>query len=129
VIKRKTIADIWPDACAWCGATLDQRGTGRPRRYCRAACRQRAYEQRRVEQTVAPVRAELERTSWRLDAWRGDLNDLLGQAEALVGSADAGAGPATLRWCEAVIDVADPVRFTQRHGRPPPFANERRLGR
>lgn len=32
--------------CAWCGRELPTGGRGRPRKYCRASCRQRAYEQR-----------------------------------------------------------------------------------
>lgn len=32
--------------CAWCGTEVPQGGRGRPRKFCRAACRQRAYEQR-----------------------------------------------------------------------------------
>ncbi|MCB0926888.1 MAG: hypothetical protein U0R77_11295 [Mycolicibacterium insubricum] len=32
--------------CLWCGRTVADAGTGRRRRYCRQACRQRAYEQR-----------------------------------------------------------------------------------
>lgn len=33
--------------CAWCGREIAQTGSGRRRRYCGHACRQRAYEQRR----------------------------------------------------------------------------------
>jgi hypothetical protein len=32
--------------CQVCGATLPRAGTGRPRRYCGSACRQRAYRLR-----------------------------------------------------------------------------------
>lgn len=36
--------------CAWCGRRLPTGRTGRPRRYCAQACRQRAYEQRSAVQ-------------------------------------------------------------------------------
>lgn len=35
--------------CSWCGAEIRQSGIGRSRDYCRRSCRQRAYEQRRVD--------------------------------------------------------------------------------
>jgi hypothetical protein len=37
-------------SCAWCGGRLPTARTGRPRRYCAQACRQRAYEQRNAVQ-------------------------------------------------------------------------------
>ncbi|MBB5923451.1 hypothetical protein FHR81_004522 [Actinoalloteichus hoggarensis] len=40
-----------PRHCTWCGARLSAAGrTGRPRRYCGQACRQRAYERRSMVQ-------------------------------------------------------------------------------
>ncbi|WP_084643668.1 hypothetical protein [Actinoalloteichus hymeniacidonis] len=40
-----------PRHCTWCGARLSASGrTGRPRRYCGQACRQRAYERRSMVQ-------------------------------------------------------------------------------
>ena len=33
--------------CEWCGRRLAPATVGRPRRYCRRSCRQRAYESRR----------------------------------------------------------------------------------
>ncbi len=36
-----------PRRCSWCGAALPRHGgRGRPRQYCKNACRQRAYRQR-----------------------------------------------------------------------------------
>ncbi|MCX6468472.1 MAG: hypothetical protein NTW76_04060 [Corynebacteriales bacterium] len=35
-----------PYACAWCGRPVVDSETGRRRKYCKRACRQRAYEQR-----------------------------------------------------------------------------------
>ena len=48
--------------CTWCHRLLPPNaGVGRPRRYCRPACRQRAFEERR----------RLEEASWSEEALRG----------------------------------------------------------
>ncbi|WP_438471380.1 hypothetical protein [Streptomyces asiaticus] len=39
--------------CEWCGGPIKQPPTGRQRRYCRQSCRQRAYEERQVQERVA----------------------------------------------------------------------------
>ncbi|MCQ8195435.1 hypothetical protein [Streptomyces rugosispiralis] len=39
--------------CEWCGGPIKQPATGRQRRYCRQSCRQRAYEERQVQERVA----------------------------------------------------------------------------
>ena len=42
------LADARTDRCAWCGRPFERSaGAGRPRRYCKRACRQRDYEARR----------------------------------------------------------------------------------
>ncbi|WP_305091452.1 hypothetical protein [Prescottella sp. R16] len=47
-----------PVTCAWCGRDVTPTGVGRRRRYCRQACRQRAYEQRNaVKGTTIPADA------------------------------------------------------------------------
>lgn len=39
------------ERCRWCGRRLPQRtGPGRPRRYCRASCRQQAHLARKLAQ-------------------------------------------------------------------------------
>ncbi|MCZ4103850.1 hypothetical protein O3W51_48250, partial [Streptomyces sp. H39-C1] len=43
--------------CAWCGGTIRQGGIGRSRDYCKAGCRQRAYEERRSAKRVAAALA------------------------------------------------------------------------
>ncbi|MBM7772030.1 hypothetical protein JOD54_002234 [Actinokineospora baliensis] len=43
--------------CEYCGRPLVVAGAGRPRRYCTAACRQRAYRGRAI---AAEVRARIE---------------------------------------------------------------------
>ncbi|WJY89721.1 hypothetical protein CCONF_05935 [Corynebacterium confusum] len=41
--------------CQWCNKEMDQNGRGRPRKFCSAACKQRAYEQRNaVSGTTIP---------------------------------------------------------------------------
>ncbi|MEU5736207.1 hypothetical protein ABZ797_46590 [Streptomyces antimycoticus] len=39
--------------CEWCGGPIKQPATGRQRRYCRQSCRQRAYEERQIQERVA----------------------------------------------------------------------------
>ncbi|GGF42737.1 hypothetical protein [Williamsia phyllosphaerae] len=47
-----------PYACAWCGRSIVDSETGRRRKYCKQACRQRAYEQRsQVSGTSVPADA------------------------------------------------------------------------
>jgi len=60
--------------CRWCGRPLvESTGAGRPRRYCKQACRQRDYEARRRsaelglgEHELVVTRAELESLRDRL---------------------------------------------------------------
>jgi hypothetical protein len=43
-----------PNQCAWCDAAIPPReGSGRPRVYCRPACRKAAYEARRARKPAA----------------------------------------------------------------------------
>jgi len=87
-----------PDRCDWCHRPLSRRpGAGRPRRYCSAAHRQRAYEARRRadelhvpgDQCIVAV-ADL-----------GRLHDLLYRLEAAVedteGDLAGAAGAAAYR--------------------------------
>ncbi len=49
-----------PVPCAWCGREVAPNPTGRARKYCAQACRQRAYEQRhKLEQVGLPEDAIL----------------------------------------------------------------------
>jgi hypothetical protein len=105
---------IWPDSCARCGGPLTQCGRGRPRKYCQASCRQRAYEHRRTARAVAPVQERLDQATWRLGRLSADLATLLGVAEPSLAlypdAAERGL------W-QSIVDMADPHRFAQRHGR------------
>lgn len=71
--------------CGWCGSALpDAPGSGRPRRYCGQACRQRAYERRGVvqrgglpEDAVVLSAAELADLQDRLFALRCAAEDVV----------------------------------------------------
>ena len=81
MIERKEPRRIWADACQWCAQPIDQHFHGRPRRYCRASCRQRAYEQRKVDRAAAAVGVWLDCVRAGRDRAERDLTrvlDLLG---------------------------------------------------
>jgi hypothetical protein len=60
--------------CGWCGRRIEvAAATGRPRRYCRPSCRQRAYEARRRAAEVGLSEAELVVARSQLD----ELHDRL----------------------------------------------------
>lgn len=74
--------DPKPARCAWCGAKLPAATLGRPRTYCRQACRQRAYEQRALADraglpadAVVVSRLELDHLQDRLFQIRCALED------------------------------------------------------
>lgn len=46
------VGDPDEELCVWCGETKVKRAVGRRRRYCSHACRQAAYERRRIERAV-----------------------------------------------------------------------------
>jgi hypothetical protein len=70
--------------CRWCGRALPARdGPGRPRRYCRAGCRQQAYLARRLasshglgDDDVIVDRAALEDLQGRLYCLQAALEDV-----------------------------------------------------
>lgn len=70
--------------CRWCGRPLPARiGSGRPRRYCRAGCRQQAYSARRLakahglgDDDVVVRRAALEDLQDRLYVLQAALEDV-----------------------------------------------------
>lgn len=54
-----------PHRCAWCGRVLLQPdGPGRPRTYCRAACRQQAYLARRLAGPTGTDGLVVDREAW-----------------------------------------------------------------
>lgn len=70
--------------CAWCRRPVEVReGPGRPRRYCRRSCRQRAFEARRRalelgigEDELIVARARLERLGDQLYGLRCAVEDV-----------------------------------------------------
>jgi hypothetical protein len=67
--------------CAHCARPFEVTGTvGRPRRYCRRSCRQRAYEQRRHQGDLAWGDARLVAMAREL----AELEDRLDRARDLV---------------------------------------------
>jgi hypothetical protein len=61
-------------SCRWCGRPLaESAGAGRPRRYCKQACRQRDYEARRRAAELGLGEHELIVTRAELDALRDRL--------------------------------------------------------
>ena len=67
------IGDRRPSRCSWCGRPIDQPRTGRPRKYCRAGCRQQDYEARRRSYEAGLSEAELIITRRRLDELQDQL--------------------------------------------------------
>lgn len=76
---RRTRAGVVP--CSWCRRPIrDAATTGRPRRYCRRSCRQRAFEARRRAAEVGLTESQLIVTRAERDA----LHDALYVLEAAV---------------------------------------------
>lgn len=74
-----------PSRCAWCSSQLPPAaGQGRPRRYCKRACRQRDFEARRRARELGLVESELVIERRALDA----LDDLLYVFELAVADVD-----------------------------------------
>lgn len=93
--------------CAWCGREIVQTGSGRRRRYCGHACRQRAYEQRRdLAGTTVPADALI-----LPRATAEDLTDRLFElrcaAEDIASAVAAGEDAAEVReLCGELVDLA-----------------------
>lgn len=93
--------------CDWCGGRLPRLKQGRPRTYCRQACRQRAYEQRALANraglapdAVVVGRAELGHLQDRLFGIRCAVEDA---AHAL---ADGASAPELRTVLRNVVDAA-----------------------
>lgn len=79
------MAEAKPTPCSWCRRPLPGAArTGRPRRYCRQSCRQRAFEARRRADEVGLTESELVVTRAERDA----LQDALYVLEAAVEDVD-----------------------------------------
>jgi hypothetical protein len=96
--------------CEWCGRGLPERaGPGRPRRYCRQACRQAAYVagQRRIELGLSEEELVIARRA--LD----ELHDKLYALEAAVQDVDR-----DLAVAETEQDLRDALRWLLDAARP-----------
>lgn len=70
-----------PADCAYCGRSFTaSSGPGRPRKYCRRSCRQRAFEQRRLAGDQAWAEGRL----IRLAAEMADLEDRIDDVREVV---------------------------------------------
>ncbi|HET9442634.1 MAG TPA: hypothetical protein VFO65_04880 [Acidimicrobiales bacterium] len=96
--------------CGWCKGPLPPAATtGRPRRYCRAVCRQRDFEARRRAAEVGLTETELVVARHDLDA----LHDALYVLEAAVEDVERDlAGSPTKQ------DYADAVAWLLQAARP-----------
>jgi hypothetical protein len=80
--------------CGWCGRPIVESGAlGRPRRFCRSSCRQRAYETRRRAAEVGLSETELVVARTRLD----QLHDLLYVLECAVEDVERDLTPTATR--------------------------------
>jgi plasmid stabilization system protein ParE len=91
--------------CDWCRRRLPEAArTGRPRRFCRSSCRQRAYEARR----------RLEEAAWseeRLRSREGTLDEVALVAAALTDLVDEPTiGPVVELHPDEVEELVDRVR-------------------
>jgi hypothetical protein len=98
--------------CAWCGRGLPERsGAGRPRRFCRDACRQRSFHAKARAAEVGLTEAELVIARNELE----ELRDALYVLEAAVEDVDrdlaaAADDPAELkRALDWLLDAARPL--------------------
>ncbi|MDO5031606.1 hypothetical protein [Corynebacterium sp.] len=93
--------------CQWCGKDIAQGGRGRPRKFCSASCKQRAYEQRHnVVGTSIPAEAVI-LTPERADALRDGLFELRCSAEDIATAAAEGGSPEEIsELCEELVALA-----------------------
>ncbi len=85
-----------PYACAWCGAQIVDSLRGRRRKYCKQACRQRAYEQRTLTEGTAIPDDAVILTPDEVEAMRDRLFELRCAAEDLATAVSEGASTGTL---------------------------------
>ncbi len=108
------------EACQWCRRPLPPRAaTGRPRRFCQPACRQRAYEARRLASSlhlgvgeVVVAKAELDQLHDRLYVLEAALEDVAG---------DLAGSPPAVAYREAFLhlyEAAAPLRGVVVEGSP-----------
>ncbi len=96
-----------PTTCQWCGKAIESSGRGRPRKYCSATCRQRAYEQRH-NLSGRPIPADaVVITPERAEQLRDGLFEVRCAAEDVATAAGEGAGAAELEGlCSELVALA-----------------------
>ncbi|MBM0261836.1 hypothetical protein GWO59_003500 [Corynebacterium macginleyi] len=94
-------------SCQWCGKDIDQGGRGRPRKFCSASCKQRAYEQRNnVSGTEIPADAVILSPD-KVQNLRDGLFELRCSAEDIQTAAEEGASAEELSsLCEELISLS-----------------------
>ncbi|MGX1737590.1 hypothetical protein ACWIB8_00250 [Corynebacterium flavescens] len=94
-------------SCQWCGKELPPNGRGRPRKFCSASCKQRAYEQRNnVSGTSIPADAVI-LSPQRANALRDGLFELRCSAEDVATASKEGAASEELtQLCAELVALA-----------------------
>ncbi|KHO29505.1 hypothetical protein NX84_07405 [Corynebacterium minutissimum] len=93
--------------CQWCGKDIPQGGRGRPRKFCSASCKQRAYEQRQnVAGTTIPANAVI-LTPEKADQLRDSLFELRCCAEDVATAASESASAEEMEeLCTELVTLA-----------------------
>ena len=92
-------------------------GRGRPRRYCRASHRQRAYEARREKGRTRPLPDQVILSGSGWDTLRVALTQLRQVSEAVALDLAAGGAP-SVRYAEAVGELSGAVALLQEATEP-----------
>nr|WP_084481996.1 hypothetical protein [Corynebacterium maris] len=98
-----------PATCAWCGVEIAQSGRGRPRKFCRASCRQRAYTQRNnvslSGSTISPDSVIMQPDRYQL--LKDELFELRCAAEDIATASSEGASAGEIRdLCDELVHLA-----------------------
>lgn len=96
-----------PQTCAWCGREIQANNRGRPKKYCRQSCKQRAYEQRnKVAGTEIPAQAVIIQPE-RAAALKDSLFVLRCAAEDIATASAEGAESKEIRdLCRELVELA-----------------------
>ncbi|MCS4535063.1 hypothetical protein [Corynebacterium sp. HS2168-gen11] len=104
------MARIKTPTCQWCGQDIVTTGRGRPRKFCKPSCKQRAYEQRHtVQGTQIPPTAVIIPPE-KVDAFNDALFELRCAAEDIQTAVREGCEPDELTvLCEELVSLAKHV--------------------
>ena len=105
VVDPRNIVTVTQSPCAWCRRPVEQAGgPGRPRRYCRRSCRQRAFEARQRSTELGLGEHELVVTRERLDQLGDQLFVLRCAVEDVSATWPPSTGPPTVEDLRAALD-------------------------